>query len=106
MDKTYPETLDILNAREKGKRYMITTSSPSLMLGLTPKNFQDVYPHLNWIVVTTGSVNDLLGPFPQHSRYFVALVVAILLLSLVATLVLSRVESRPALEQDPHLEAL
>ena len=76
------------------------------MLGLTPKNFQDVYPHLNWIVVTTGSVNDLLGPLPQHSRYFVALVVVILLLSLVATLVLSRVESRPALEQDPHLEAL
>jgi hypothetical protein len=106
MDRTYPATLDILNAREKGKRYMITTSSPPFMLGLTPKNFQDVYPHLNWIVVTTGPVNDLLGPLPQHSRYFVALVVVILLLSLVATLVLSRVESRPALEQDPHLEAL
>ena len=106
MDRTYPATLDILNAREKGRRYLITTSSPPLMFGLTPRNFQDVYPHLNWIVVTTGPVDDLLGPLPQHGRYFVAMVVVILLLSLLATLVLSRVESRPALEQDPHLEAL
>ena len=65
-----------------------------------------MYPHLNWIVFTVGKTSDLNGPLPQLRKYFIALVLGTFVLALIATLMLSRVESKPILEEDPHLERL
>ncbi len=107
---TFPGTLEILNAREKGRRFIVTSTSPASIFGLadpkTQEDFKVQYPHLNWILVTTGPVDSILGPLPQFRRYFMALVVGIVFSTLVATFILSGVESRPIVEQDPHLERL
>jgi len=107
---TYPGTLDILNARERERRYFVSSASPASIFGLpdskTLKNFRDLYPHLNWMLVVTGAVKELVGPLPLLRRYFAALVAGIIVLPVLAALILSRVETRPVLEQDPHLERL
>lgn len=103
---TYPATLDILNAREKARRYFLTSTAPESMYGLARRDFTQLYPHLNWIVFTTGKVADLKGPLPQLRKYFMAIVVGTFLLVLIATVMLSMVESKPVLEEDPHLERL
>jgi hypothetical protein len=104
--RTYPATLDILNAREKGRPYFVTSTEPASVYGLAQSSFQALYPHLNWIVVATGEVKDLLGPLPQVQRYSIYLVVAVILAGVVAALLISRVESKPAIEEDAHLEKL
>jgi len=58
------------------------------------------------MLVVTGTVKEMLGPLPLLRRYFAALVVGIIVLTVLAALILSRVETRPVLEQDPHLERL
>ena len=107
---TYPGTLEILNARERGRRYFISSASAPSVFGLpdsrTLNNFRELYPHLNWMLVVTGTVKEMLGPLPLLRRYFAALVVGIIVLTVLAALILSRVETRPVLEQDPHLERL
>jgi hypothetical protein len=107
---TYPGTLEILNARERGRRYFVSSTSPASIIGMTDtktqENFRQQYPHLNWILVMTGPVDSILGPLKQLRRYVMALDIAIVLVTLVATLILSGVESRPVVEQDPHLERL
>ncbi len=104
--RTYPATLDILNARERGRRYFITDSPEPSIYGLMQSSFQSIYPRLNWILVTTGEVSSVLGPLPQMRRYFIYLVVAVILAGLVAALLISRVESKPTIEEDVHLERL
>jgi hypothetical protein len=103
---TYPATLDILNAREKGRRFFVSTTLPQAIYGLTTRSFPQLYPHLNWIVVTTSRVDEVTGPLRQLRTYFIVLVLGVFLLVLIATLLLSRVESRPVLEEDPHLDRL
>lgn len=103
---TYPATLDILNAREKGKRYFISSTATPALFGLAQTSFVQLYPQLNWIIVTTEGVADALGPLPQMRRYFIYLVVAVVLAGLVAAFLISRVESRPSIEEDAHLERL
>ncbi len=102
----FPMTLDILTARERQKRYALSTGSPQAILGLSARNFVDLYPHLNWIVATTANVDEITGPLRQLRRYFIVLLLSVFLAALVVTLVLSRVETRPVLEEDPHLEQL
>src|SRR5438128_1864409 len=50
---TYPGTLEILNARERGRRYFISSASAPSIFGLpdsrTLNNFRELYPHLNWM---------------------------------------------------------
>lgn len=65
-----------------------------------------MYPHLNWIVFSTARTRDILGPLPELRIYFMALLVGGFLLVLIATMMLSRVESKPIIEEDPHLERL
>jgi len=102
----YPATLDILNARERKKRYVLSTATPQSIFGLTLRSFTDLYPHLNWIVATTADVDEITGPLRQLRKYFIALLLSVFLAALVVTLVLSRVEAKPVLEEDPHLEQL
>jgi hypothetical protein len=103
---TYPATLDILTAREKEKKYFISTALPESIYGLTTRSFPQLYPHLNWIVVTTARVDEIMGPLRQLRTYFIFLLLGVFLLVLIATLLLSQVKSRPVLEEDPHLERL
>ncbi|MBM3790333.1 MAG: hypothetical protein FJW35_08280, partial [Acidobacteria bacterium] len=104
--RTYPATLEILNARDKGRRYFISDADPAAVYGLAQISFQQLYPRLNWILVTTGEVGQVLGPLPQMRRYFIYLVVAVVLAGLIAALLISMVQSRPTIEQDVHLERL
>ncbi len=103
---TYPATLDLLNARERRKRYMLSTGVPQSIYGLTLRNFTQFYPHLNWIVATTADVDEITGPLHQLRKYFFVLVLSVFLAALVVALLLSQVGSRPVLEEDPHLEKL
>ena len=103
---TYPATLDILNARERGKAYFLSQNPEPSMYGMTKTSFTQLYPHLNWIVFATGRVADIKGPLPQLRKYFIGIVIGTFLLVWIATLMLSRVESKPVLEEDPHLERL
>lgn len=103
---TYPATLEILNAREKDKRFFISTALPGTIVGLTQRSFPQMYPHLNWIVFSTAKTRDMLGPLPELRMYFMALLVGVFVLVLIATIMLSRVESKPVIEEDPHLERL
>jgi hypothetical protein len=104
--KTYPPTLDILNARDKGRSYFVSSASPRAIFGLAQTNFKQLYPNLNWILTTTSRVRDVLGPLDRLRRYFVYLIVAVIVASLIAALLLSREETRPIVEQDAHLETL
>ncbi len=105
-ESTYPGTLEILNAREKEKTYFLSEDSSGSMYGITRRSFTQLYPHLNWIVFTTGKAAELTGPASQMRKYFIGLGVGTFVLALIATLMLSRVESKPILEEDPHLERL
>ncbi|NWG14050.1 MAG: cache domain-containing protein [Acidobacteria bacterium] len=104
--RTYPATLDILNARDRGKRFFVSTDDPRSVYGLSQRGFAEIYPHLNWLVVASGNVRDLVGPLPQLRKYLMALFLGVILLAVVATLMLSQVESKPVIEEDPHLERL
>ncbi|HYK89098.1 MAG TPA: cache domain-containing protein [Acidobacteriota bacterium] len=103
---TYPATLEILNSREKNRRFFISTALPGSIVGLTQRSFPQMYPHLNWIVFSTAKTKDLLGPLPELRMYLLALLLSVFLLVLIATIMLSRVESKPVIEEDPHLERL
>lgn len=103
---TYPGTLDLLNARERGKRYSTSAGPPEVIYGLTRRGFTDLYPHLNWLVFATGKKSELLGTLPQMRPQFIIMILGATLLAVIATLMLSRVESKPVLEEDPHLEKL
>ena len=104
--RTYPATLDILNAREKGRVILVSKVDPPAIYGLTQRSFQQIYPHLNWIVAATQPVDEVLIPQRQLRRFFIVLLVGIFLAVLAATLMLSRLEAKPPIEEDPHLEKL
>ena len=103
---TYPAIGEILDAREKAKRYFISTTSPTAVYGLAQTKFVQQYPHLDWILVTTSVAPEVLGPLQQMRRYFIYLVVAVILAGLIAAILISRVESRPVIEEDAHFEQL
>jgi len=104
--RTFPATLDILNTRDRDRRYFVSTEEPRSVYGLSQHGFAELYPHLNWLIVASGKASDLLGPLPQLKKYLLALYVAVFLAVIIATLMLSRVEAHPAIEEDPHLEKL
>ncbi len=102
----YPSTLDILNARDKSKSYFLSTNPPGSVFGLTQRSFPQLYPHLNWIVVGSERVAGVLHPVQRLRTYIMALVAGVFVAAMIAALMLSRVESRPVIEEDPHLERL
>ncbi len=103
----YPAIVDILNAREKGRQYLFaTTATPSAVYGLSRRDLKELYPNLNWIVVATGKTDEVLRPLPQLRRYLIALLLGVFMVTLLAALMVSREESRPVIEEDPHLEQL
>jgi len=103
---TFPGAQEILLAREKGKRYVMPAGTPQILYGLTQKGFPQIYPYLNWDVVSRAEAKDLLGPLPRLRLYCMALIAGAILAAVVAALMLSSVESRPVIEEDPHLERI
>lgn len=85
---------------------MIIDGNDNGVTFMTQRNFTQLYPRLDWIVSSSGKVADIKGPLPQLRKYFIALVIATFVMAWIATLMLSRVESTPVLEEDPHLERL
>lgn len=104
--RLFPGAQEIVAAREKGRTYALTKGEESTINGWTSESFKENYRHLDWMVVTTGSIKDTLAPLSLHRSYFMILLALVLLFSIVATLILSQVESMPMIEQDPHLENL
>ena len=102
----YPNTAEILSAHSRGRRYFVSKSSPSAIYGLAQATMQPQYPHLKWIVVTACPADVALGPLLQMRRYFAFMVMAVILVGVLAALLISRVESRPAIIEDAHLEKL
>jgi hypothetical protein len=101
--KTFP---DILKARENGKRFFIGSEEPNRIYGLPSQNFKDLYPHLNWILIASAPVRQVLEPLARLQRHLITVTASIMLLTVLAVLALARVESKPILEEDPHLEKL
>ena len=104
--RTYPATLDILNARDRDRRSFISSERPRSVYGLSQRSFADTFPHLNWLLVASVPVKGLVGPLAQLRNYFIALLLGVFLAAFIVTLMLSRVESKPIIEEDPHLERL
>lgn len=104
--RTYPATLDILNARDRERKSFISSEEPRAVYGLSQRSLVDIFPHLNWLVVASSGVKGLVQPAAQLRNYCIALFLGILLAVFLVTLMLSRVESKPIIEEDPHLERL
>jgi hypothetical protein len=97
---------DINKARERGKGFAITQMKPQTILGLQSQSFTNAYPHLNWILAISSPVETMVGPLAHLLRNLIILMMAIVLLTLLVALWLSRSEARPILEQDAHFEHL
>jgi hypothetical protein len=104
--KTFPDTLDILKARENGKRFFIGSEEPNRIYGLPRQNFKDLYLHLNWILVVSAPVREVIGPLTLLQRHLIIVTAGIMLVTVLAILALSRLKSKPILDEDPHLEKL
>ncbi len=104
--RIYPSALEILDARLRAVRYLLTDSPYPSIYGMTQYNFQSIYPKLNWLLITREDASQVLEPLSQMRRHFIYLVVVMVLLCLIVALIVSRIESRPVVEQDPHLEKL
>jgi len=104
--RTFPGTLELLTAREKGRRYFVGSETPPRVYGLAERSLQELYPHLNWIMTLSAPVQEIQAPLVELRRHLVVLVLVIVLLTVAASLLLSRVESAPVVPEDPHLERL
>ena len=104
--RPFPGTPEIVDARDKGRRYLITQTEPRTIFGLNSRNFLDMYPHLHWILAISSPVETVVGPLRHLQRNIVILMLALFLLTFLVALWLSRMESKPVLEEDAHLEQL
>ena len=90
----------------KGKGYVITKTNPRTILSLNSQGSMRGYPHLNWILAISSPVSQIIGPLTHLLRNIVMLMLAVILLTFLVALWLSRAESRPILEEDAHLERI
>jgi hypothetical protein len=102
----FPNMQDILKAREKGKRFAITRTKPETILGLNSQGFMETYPHLNWLLVISSPAAKVTEPLSNLLRNMIILMLAVILMTFLIALWLSRAESRPILEEDAHFEKL
>jgi hypothetical protein len=97
---------EILNGLEKGKRYVISQSEPRTIIGLNPRSFVGMYPHLNWILTISSPVRSVVSPLSNLRLNVVILLLVVTVGTFLVALWLSRAESRPVLEEDAHFEKL
>jgi hypothetical protein len=102
----FPGAQEIIDAGKKGKRYIVTQTKPQTIFGMRAQSFMKAYPHLNWILVISSPVDTVVGPLSHLWRNVLTLMLAVVLVTVVTALWLSRTESRPVLEEDGHFEQL
>jgi hypothetical protein len=102
----FPNMQDILKAREKGKRFVITQTKPATLMGLNSQSFMETYPHLNWMLVLSSPAAKVTESLTNLLRNLVLLMLAVVLMTFLIALWLSHTESRPILEEDGHFEKL
>lgn len=102
----FPGTLDILTARERGRRYFISQELGPAVYGLSQTNLRSTYPNLNWILTARQEVKEALGPWPDFRFYFLALLAATPVPAILAVVMLGRMMTGPSLAEDPHLDRL
>lgn len=104
--RPFPGTKDIVNARWNGKTYATSQTNPQTIFGLSSQSFLETYPHLDWLLAVSSPKEAVVGPLSHLLRNIITLMLAIVLLTLLVALLLSRTESRPILQEDPHLERI
>lgn len=104
--RPFPGVRDIIKAREFGKRYVVTQTSPATILGINSRSFMDVSPNLHWLLAISSPVNSVVGSFTQLLRNLILLMMAIFLLAILVAFLLSCTETRKILQEDAHLENL
>jgi hypothetical protein len=104
--RPFPAASEILNGLAKGKRYVISQSEPRAIFGLNPRSFVEMYPHLNWILTISSPVRSVVSPLSNLRLTIVILMLVVVVGTFLVALWLSRVESKPVLEEDAHFEKL
>ncbi len=102
----FPDFSEILNAGKKGKQFVITQSSPRTVYGLNARSFADMYPRLNWALTISSPVDSIVSPLARLRQNVVILMLVVVVGTFMVGLWLSRVESKPVLEEDGHFEQL
>ncbi len=105
-NQSFPGIAELVDARKKGKRFYINQSEPRTIYGLNSRSLLELYPHLDWMLVISSPVERVANPLAGLVKNIVLLMLAVGLITLLAVLWLSRIESRPVLEEDAHLEQL
>jgi hypothetical protein len=104
--RSFPHATEILESQGKGKRYIISQSEPRSIYGLTAKNFVDTYPHLKWVVTASIPIQNVIASLSSLWLNVLLLVVAVVVIFFLMALWLSRIEFKPIVEDDAHLEKL
>jgi hypothetical protein len=97
---------DIINARLRGKSFVITETKPRTIFGVNSRSFVEIYPHLKWILAVSSPVETVVGPLTHLLRNIVMLMLSVILVTFLVALWLSRMETRPILQEDAHLERI
>lgn len=104
--RPYPEMADLAKAREFGQRFIITREKPRSVIGMNARSFMELSPNLRWVLAISSPVEGVVAPFTRLLRNVVILMLAIVLLAVLVSLLLSRSETRVILPDDPHFEKL
>ena len=104
--RPYPGVKDIIKAKELGKKYEVTQTSPMNILGINSRSFMEVSPNLRWLLAISSPLDSVVGPFTRLLRNLVILMLAIFLLATLVAFLLSCTETRKILQEDAHLENL
>jgi hypothetical protein len=102
----FPGASDVFNAKEKGKSFVITQSLPRTIYGLNARSFTEMYPRLNWVLTISSPVESVVSPLLNLRQNVVILMLVVVVGTFLIGLWLSRVESKPVLEEDGHFERL
>jgi hypothetical protein len=103
---SFPGAQEITAARDRGKRFLISAGNQQIVYGLTQKSFAQIYPYLNWDIMSRAEAEALVGPLTKLRTYCMVLLVGAMLVCVIAAFMLSNVESKPIIEEDPHLEEI
>lgn len=102
----FPDAAEIIGAKEKGKRFVTTQSSPGTIYGLNPRSFSEMYSSIDWILAISMPTQAVINPLAKLRRDVVILMLLVTVGTFLVALWLSRIESKPVLEEDAHLEQL
>jgi hypothetical protein len=103
---SFPGAQEITTARDRGKKFLISAGKPQMVYGLTQKAFTQTYPNLDWNIISMAEADTFVGPLTNLRTYCMALLIGTMLVSVIAAFMLSDVESKPVIEEDPHLEEI